>query len=359
MCVCVLCDCTVHCVCACVFKCMKYVCSSPQAAPSTLGCRSTHSSPVHSASSRLSQGFSVSVPTLLFAGMKPRHRSSEAPRARQCRQVPHDPHDPVTTLPRTCHPRSSLADSYDITSPPPLQLPKQPRLQLKNASDQSVNCIQLSLTEYIQSEVSVGFCVFKLCVYVPLIFLFLGRVAEFYIFWPCEGISRPLLSKRCALVGWNTLLAHLICVLSLFLVFTVFDFFFSIYFIFLSLPATIKRFAVSSWHHHMLYPFSSKQSTLCFFFLAHNLFIHVTHTHKHAHAQTHTWALSSCMTLWVRVCWWSMFLLALTGQGLGRRPQASRYPQDPPPLWEHKPSPPSPPPSPTVASPPPLTPSSA
>ncbi|KAI2653368.1 C2 domain-containing protein 5 [Labeo rohita] len=59
---------------------------SPQAAPSTLGCRSTHSSPVHSASSRLSQGFSVSVPTLLFAGMKPRHRSSEAPRARQCRQ---------------------------------------------------------------------------------------------------------------------------------------------------------------------------------------------------------------------------------------------------------------------------------
>ncbi|XP_059362875.1 C2 domain-containing protein 5 isoform X10 [Carassius carassius] len=58
---------------------------SPQAAPSTLGCRSTHSSPVHSASSRLSQGFSVSVPTLLFAGMKPRHRSSEAPRARQCR----------------------------------------------------------------------------------------------------------------------------------------------------------------------------------------------------------------------------------------------------------------------------------
>ncbi|XP_051952867.1 C2 domain-containing protein 5 isoform X4 [Xyrauchen texanus] len=60
---------------------------SPQAAPSTLGCRSTHSSPVHSASGRLSQGFSVSVPTLLFAGMKPRHRSSEAPRFRQCRPV--------------------------------------------------------------------------------------------------------------------------------------------------------------------------------------------------------------------------------------------------------------------------------
>ncbi|XP_039510391.1 C2 domain-containing protein 5 isoform X1 [Pimephales promelas] len=63
----------------------KDIKDSPQAAPSTLGCRSTHSSPVHSASSRLSQGFSVSVPTLLFAGMKPRHRSSEAPRARQCR----------------------------------------------------------------------------------------------------------------------------------------------------------------------------------------------------------------------------------------------------------------------------------
>ncbi|XP_057203662.1 C2 domain-containing protein 5 isoform X9 [Triplophysa rosa] len=42
---------------------------SLQAAPSTFGCRSTHSSPVHSASSRLSQGFSVSVPTLLFSGM--------------------------------------------------------------------------------------------------------------------------------------------------------------------------------------------------------------------------------------------------------------------------------------------------
>ncbi|XP_057203656.1 C2 domain-containing protein 5 isoform X3 [Triplophysa rosa] len=60
---------------------------SLQAAPSTFGCRSTHSSPVHSASSRLSQGFSVSVPTLLFSGMKPRHRSSDAPRARQCRPV--------------------------------------------------------------------------------------------------------------------------------------------------------------------------------------------------------------------------------------------------------------------------------
>lgn len=104
---------------ACVFNVWKMgecVCSSPQAAPSTLGCRSTHSSPVHSASSRLSQGFSVSVPTLLFAGMKPRHRSSEAPRARQCRQVPHDPHDPATDLsPPPC---SSLADSYDITRPP-------------------------------------------------------------------------------------------------------------------------------------------------------------------------------------------------------------------------------------------------
>ncbi|XP_056092038.1 C2 domain-containing protein 5 isoform X20 [Rhinichthys klamathensis goyatoka] len=47
----------------------KDIKDSPQAAPTTLGCRSTHSSPVHSASSRLSQGFSVSVPTLLFAGM--------------------------------------------------------------------------------------------------------------------------------------------------------------------------------------------------------------------------------------------------------------------------------------------------
>ncbi|XP_037396034.1 C2 domain-containing protein 5 isoform X7 [Pygocentrus nattereri] len=63
----------------------KDIKDSPQAVPSALGCRSTHSSPVHSASSRLSQGFSVSVPTLLFAGMKHRHRSSDGPRARQCR----------------------------------------------------------------------------------------------------------------------------------------------------------------------------------------------------------------------------------------------------------------------------------
>ncbi|XP_053478432.1 C2 domain-containing protein 5 isoform X11 [Ictalurus furcatus] len=65
----------------------KDIKDSPQAAPSALGCRSTHSSPVHSASSRLSQGFSVSVPTLLFAGMKHRHGRSEGPRARQCRAV--------------------------------------------------------------------------------------------------------------------------------------------------------------------------------------------------------------------------------------------------------------------------------
>uniref|UniRef100_A0A9J7YNN8 C2 domain-containing protein 5 n=1 Tax=Cyprinus carpio carpio TaxID=630221 RepID=A0A9J7YNN8_CYPCA len=99
---------------------------SPQAAPSTLGCRSTHSSPVHSASSRLSQGFSISVPTLLFSGMKPRHRSSEAPRARQCRQVPHDPHDPVITLPWTCHP--VLHWQTAMTSPAPLPFSCQSNL---------------------------------------------------------------------------------------------------------------------------------------------------------------------------------------------------------------------------------------
>uniref|UniRef100_A0A8C1TSB4 C2 domain-containing protein 5 n=1 Tax=Cyprinus carpio TaxID=7962 RepID=A0A8C1TSB4_CYPCA len=99
---------------------------SPQAAPSTLGCRSTHSSPVHSASSRLSQGFSVSVPTLLFAGMKPRHRSSEVPRARQCRQVPHDPHDPAITLPWTCHP--VLHWQTAMTSPAPLPFSCQSNL---------------------------------------------------------------------------------------------------------------------------------------------------------------------------------------------------------------------------------------
>ncbi len=114
------------CVCLNVWNICECVCSSLQAAPSTLGCRSTHSSPVHSASSRLSQGFSVSVPTLLFAGMKPRHRSSEAPRARQCRQVPHDPHDPVTTLPRTCHP--VLHWQTAMTSPAPLPFSCQSNL---------------------------------------------------------------------------------------------------------------------------------------------------------------------------------------------------------------------------------------
>lgn len=40
--------------------------------PLAHGCRSTHNSPVHSAcsSQRLSQNFSVSVPTLIFTGMK-------------------------------------------------------------------------------------------------------------------------------------------------------------------------------------------------------------------------------------------------------------------------------------------------
>ncbi|XP_072565870.1 C2 domain-containing protein 5 isoform X3 [Paramormyrops kingsleyae] len=52
---------------------------SPLAQAPSHGCRSSHNSPVHSAaaaSARLSQGFSVSVPTLIFTGMRlHRHRS--------------------------------------------------------------------------------------------------------------------------------------------------------------------------------------------------------------------------------------------------------------------------------------------
>ncbi|XP_048852446.1 C2 domain-containing protein 5 isoform X4 [Brienomyrus brachyistius] len=52
---------------------------SPVAQVPSHGCRSSHNSPVHSAataSARLSQGFSVSVPTLIFTGMRlHRHRS--------------------------------------------------------------------------------------------------------------------------------------------------------------------------------------------------------------------------------------------------------------------------------------------
>ncbi|XP_036376314.1 C2 domain-containing protein 5 isoform X2 [Megalops cyprinoides] len=48
----------------------KDIKESPLAHPPGHGCRSTHSSPVHTASgSRLSQNFSVSVPTLIFTGM--------------------------------------------------------------------------------------------------------------------------------------------------------------------------------------------------------------------------------------------------------------------------------------------------
>ncbi|XP_035257820.1 C2 domain-containing protein 5 isoform X9 [Anguilla anguilla] len=48
----------------------KDIKESPLAHAPGLGCRSTHSSPVHAASgSRLSQNFSVSVPTLIFTGM--------------------------------------------------------------------------------------------------------------------------------------------------------------------------------------------------------------------------------------------------------------------------------------------------
>ncbi|KAJ8411222.1 hypothetical protein AAFF_G00172280 [Aldrovandia affinis] len=55
----------------------KDIKESPLAHPPGHGCRSTHSSPIHTASgSRLSQNFSVSVPTLIFTGMRlHRHRS--------------------------------------------------------------------------------------------------------------------------------------------------------------------------------------------------------------------------------------------------------------------------------------------
>lgn len=48
------------------------VCADWPRSPLAHGCRSTHNSPVHSAcsSQRLSQNFSVSVPTLIFTGMQ-------------------------------------------------------------------------------------------------------------------------------------------------------------------------------------------------------------------------------------------------------------------------------------------------
>ncbi|TWW76382.1 C2 domain-containing protein 5 [Takifugu flavidus] len=55
-------------------------CNSPskdgKESPLAHGCRSTHNSPVHSAcsSQRLTQNFSVSVPTLIFTGERPRNR---------------------------------------------------------------------------------------------------------------------------------------------------------------------------------------------------------------------------------------------------------------------------------------------
>ncbi|XP_036376322.1 C2 domain-containing protein 5 isoform X9 [Megalops cyprinoides] len=75
----------------------KDIKESPLAHPPGHGCRSTHSSPVHTASgSRLSQNFSVSVPTLIFTGMRlhrhrslgetgPEHRPQTVLPGRQCR----------------------------------------------------------------------------------------------------------------------------------------------------------------------------------------------------------------------------------------------------------------------------------
>lgn len=44
---------------------------SPLVHPPSLGCRSTHNSPIHTATgSRLTQNFSVSVPTLIYTGTR-------------------------------------------------------------------------------------------------------------------------------------------------------------------------------------------------------------------------------------------------------------------------------------------------
>lgn len=55
-----------------------FLCADRPRSPLTHGCRSTHNSPVHSAcsSQRLSQNFSVSVPTLIFTGTQRQGRSS-------------------------------------------------------------------------------------------------------------------------------------------------------------------------------------------------------------------------------------------------------------------------------------------
>lgn len=303
------------------------MCSSPQAAPSTLGCRSTHSSPVHSASSRLTQGFSVSVPTLLFAGMKPRHRSSDAPRARQCRQVPHDP---VTTQPRpyrdlsppTC---SSLADSYDIISPS-LQLPKQPF-----AKALTVCCFLKGLWPTSDQHSAVtqrcgfGFRVSKLCFCACCRQAGLVKATEIKSRRHCFGWLKHASSQR-----------------------------FNFLHLFFYIPARLPSRAFLS----VLITFICSTLT-AYRQHAFSFSLYFSSSHTFTSSNSRNRAQLSRMNLRVRVCWWSVFLPALIGQFLGRRPRASRYPQDLPPLWEHKPSLPSPPPSPTAASPPPPTPSSA
>ncbi|XP_028823268.1 C2 domain-containing protein 5 isoform X2 [Denticeps clupeoides] len=87
---------------------------SPKACMS--GCRSSHSSPVHGAASRLAQSFSVSYPTLLFSGTQGSNRprpslrargasaaQSLASAARQCRPVFGDecPSNPLSSGPST------------------------------------------------------------------------------------------------------------------------------------------------------------------------------------------------------------------------------------------------------------------
>lgn len=74
---------------------------SPLVHPPSHGCRSTHNSPIHTATgSRLTQNFSVSVPTLIYTGTRllrlkswgeAGHRQSgrKVQAGRQCRQVPH------------------------------------------------------------------------------------------------------------------------------------------------------------------------------------------------------------------------------------------------------------------------------
>ncbi|XP_061085870.1 C2 domain-containing protein 5 [Conger conger] len=141
----------------------KDIKESPLAHPPGHGCRSTHSSPIHAASgSRLSQNFSVSVPTLIFTGtslqrhgsageMGPQGGARSVLPGRQCRLPfsedpnPHThssgPSTPMKTQtycysPSKAYSRQSSSSDTDLSLTPKTArpLPAGPRIFLSPSS---------------------------------------------------------------------------------------------------------------------------------------------------------------------------------------------------------------------------------